>query len=72
MGDAAFDAWLDDLRVEAARVYRSFEVVPEHWRDEFERGVTAGEAFWRIMDAVFEPTAEEVAAFGRRGGAPLQ
>lgn len=72
MSDASFNAWIDDLRAEAARFYRAFDVVPEHWRDQYEKGITAADAFRRVLDAIFEPTAEELAAFERRKGATLQ
>lgn len=70
--DSEFERWLRDLRFEASQVYSNFEVVAEDWRDNFDAGVPAAVAFWRVMDAVFEPTAEELLAFETRRGATLQ
>lgn len=51
----AFDSWIAELNYEFAQVYASPDpVVPEHWRDDFEKGRTPHEAFDRIMMASAE------------------
>jgi hypothetical protein len=41
---AAFAKWIGELRYEASLVFSNFNLYPEDWRHEFEKGRTPSEA----------------------------